>query len=141
MLQVKYIQYGIQICQMQWKFNCKACVRLRRVFHERTNSKVKFNTRTGTEDPEGKWWYASTLHLIPKVLCQQLKSLYGNLKPWIHPLTIVQEVAGHQSRSRRVRNILLPPGVDSKTDQPVVSRYTAPPTPCEEDLKLKYHWK
>jgi len=74
-------------------------------------------------------------------MCQQLKSRSGNLTPCIHPLTIEKEADGHQCRSRHVRNISLAPGVDSKTDQLVVSLYTAPPTPCEEDLKLKYHLK
>jgi len=38
------------------------------VFHERTNCKVKFNNRTGTEVPEGDWWYAYTLHSITEVV-------------------------------------------------------------------------
>ena len=58
----------------------------------------------------------------------------GNLNPRIHLLTIEQEEAGHQCRSRRAWNISPPPGVDSKNDQHVVSHCTAPPTPCEEDI-------
>ena len=58
MLHVKCIQYfnSIKICPVQWKISRKGCVRWRCVFHERTNYKVKFNNRTGTEVPEGKWW-------------------------------------------------------------------------------------
>jgi hypothetical protein len=62
------------------------------------------------------------------------KSHPGNLNPRTHLLTTEQEEAGHQCRSRRAWYIAPPPGVDSKNDQHVVSRYTAPPTPCEEDI-------
>jgi hypothetical protein len=38
------------------------------VFRERTNHKVKFNNRTGTEVPEGEWWYAYILYSISVVV-------------------------------------------------------------------------
>ena len=44
--------------------------------------------------------------------------------PWKDPVPIVQRLGEPQGRSGQVRKISPPPGFDSRTVQPVASRYT-----------------
>ena len=90
-----------------------------------SEGKGKAHPRTRHEDPEGKQMYSSTLSLV-----SALDGVVGQrhapaaLPPGKTRYPLYRRLRGPQGRSGRARKISPPPGFDSRTVQPVASRYT-----------------
>jgi hypothetical protein len=86
--------------------------------------KGKVHRRTGHESPEKVWRYSSTLSItlaLGGVFVQRQDP--AALPPGMTRYPFYRRVGGPQGRSGRVRKISPPPGFDTRTVQPVASRY------------------
>jgi hypothetical protein len=97
--------------------------------------KVKgtFHPRTAHEGPKGEYRYSYTLSLTSALdgvggQRHDPAALHPGKRPDRYPL--YRRLGEPQSRSGRVRKISSPPGFDSRTVQPVASRYTARAIPA-----------
>ena len=88
-------------------------------------SKGKFHPKTGHESTEEEYRYSSTLSLtsaLDGVGGQRHTS--AALPPGKTQDPLYRTLRGPQDRSGRMRKISPPPGFDTRTVQPLASRYT-----------------
>jgi hypothetical protein len=88
--------------------------------------KGKIHPRTGHEGPEGEQSYTSTLSLTSAIDRGGWSTPHpGRFIPMKETrYSLYRRFGGPQGRSGRVRKIKLPLGLDPRTFQPEVSRYT-----------------
>ena len=91
----------------------------------KSKGKCKVHPRTGNEGPEGEQMYSSTLPSTSALdgVSGQRHALAA-LPPGKFRYPFYRRLCGPQVRSGRVRKILPPRGFDTRTVQPVASRYT-----------------
>ena len=86
---------------------------------------VTIHPRTGHEDPEGELKYSSTLSLTSEIDgVGGQRHAPAALPPGTTQYPLYRRLCGPQVLSGRVRQISPPPGFDTRTVQPVASRYT-----------------
>jgi hypothetical protein len=91
---------------------------------ENVNKTPKFHPRTGHEGPEGEWRYSSTLSLASALDGGDHRHTPAALPPEKTWHSLYRRLGGPEGRSIRVGKILLPPGLDLRTVQPVASCYS-----------------
>ena len=117
-----YISHSTKRCATHRKTDNESSWILKYQVHWHSSSKVR--PRTGHEGPEGEQRYSSTLSLTSALDgCGWSTPRLGRFTPRKDPVPTVR-VGGPHSRSGRVRKISPPKGFDSRTVQPVASRYT-----------------